>query len=116
MSLAGTYDGKVTIGFNRRLNNLANTVAAAAQAQDEIDSLHAIELGNEPNCKFNSLTNISSQLTMCQFLAAVTLSPRALPGQLQLTTPARYPGKTPCVEIFPHLTSSRPVYFSGLAR
>ncbi|KAJ4251068.1 hypothetical protein NW762_011719 [Fusarium torreyae] len=49
MSLAGTYDGKVTIGFNRRLNNLANTVAAAAKAVDEIGSLHAIELGNEPN-------------------------------------------------------------------
>ncbi|KAH7210505.1 hypothetical protein BKA60DRAFT_464105 [Fusarium oxysporum] len=49
MSLAGTYDGKVTIGFNRRLNNLANTVAAAAKAVDQIGSLHAIELGNEPN-------------------------------------------------------------------
>lgn len=58
MSLAGTYDGKVTIGFNRRLNNLANTVAAAAKAVDQIGSLHAIELGNEPNCTFRFLTDI----------------------------------------------------------
>jgi hypothetical protein len=89
MSLAGTYDGKVTIGFNRRLNNLANTVAAAAKAVDQIGSLHAIELGNEPNCRFRLAPGIYSPLTICQSSAAVTLSPKALPGQLQRTATAK---------------------------
>lgn len=115
MSLAGTYGGKVTIGFNRRLNNLANTVAAAAKAVDQIGSLHAIELGNEPNCKFHRLTK-ASRLTVCQSSAAVTLSPKALPGQLQRTTRAKYPGKTLCAAISPRLTLSQPVCSSGLAR
>jgi hypothetical protein len=53
MSLAGTYGGEVTIGFNRRLNNLPNTVAAAVQAKAKISTLKAIELGNEPNCMFS---------------------------------------------------------------
>jgi len=88
MSLAGTYDGKVTIGFNRRLNNLANTVSAASKAVDQIGSLHAIELGNEPNCKSYSSTNYS-RLTVGQFSAAVILSLKVPPGQLQRTTPAR---------------------------
>ncbi|EXK26113.1 hypothetical protein FOMG_17275 [Fusarium oxysporum f. sp. melonis 26406] len=45
MSLAGTYDGKVTIGFNRRLNNLANTVAAAAKACGNLSASNLISAG-----------------------------------------------------------------------
>ncbi|KAH8883084.1 hypothetical protein GQ53DRAFT_664796 [Thozetella sp. PMI_491] len=48
-SLASKYEGKVTIGLNRRLNNLANTIAAASLAKSTMENLHAIELGNEPN-------------------------------------------------------------------
>lgn len=88
MSLAGTYDGKVTIGFNRRLNNLANTVSAASKAVDQIGSLHAIELGNEPNCKSHPRTNYA-RLTVHKSSAAVTLLPKVLPGQPRRTTPAR---------------------------
>ena len=51
ISLAAQYAGEVTIGFNRRLNNLANTIAAAKLAVSQIKSLYSIELGNEPNCK-----------------------------------------------------------------
>ncbi|KAF7553526.1 hypothetical protein G7Z17_g3530 [Cylindrodendrum hubeiense] len=47
--LAATYGGEVTIGLNRRLNNIANTVAAAKLAKAEMSNLNAIELGNEPN-------------------------------------------------------------------
>ena len=51
IDLANSYPGRVIIGFNRRLNNLANTVAAAKLAYQKIKNLEAIELGNEPNCK-----------------------------------------------------------------
>lgn len=51
ISLAATYGGSVTLGLNRRLNNLPNTVSAAALAYDQIGNLNAIELGNEPNCE-----------------------------------------------------------------
>ncbi|PGH14353.1 hypothetical protein AJ80_05943 [Polytolypa hystricis UAMH7299] len=49
MSLAGSYGGKVTLGLNRRLNNQANTIAAAQVAIQRMNNLYAIELGNEPN-------------------------------------------------------------------
>ncbi|KAI9741047.1 MAG: hypothetical protein M1834_002758 [Cirrosporium novae-zelandiae] len=49
MEIAGTYDGNVTIGFNRRLNNISNSIAAAKVAVEDIPSLFAIELGNEPD-------------------------------------------------------------------
>ncbi|RAL11820.1 glycosyl hydrolase family 79 C-terminal domain-containing protein [Aspergillus homomorphus CBS 101889] len=49
MEIAGAYDGSVTIGFNRRLSNLNNTIAAAQVATSTIKNLYAIELGNEPN-------------------------------------------------------------------
>ncbi|KAF5004573.1 hypothetical protein FDECE_8936 [Fusarium decemcellulare] len=49
ISLAAQYSGKVTLGLNRRLNNLSNTIAAAALAKKEMGNLQAIELGNEPN-------------------------------------------------------------------
>ena len=52
MSLAASYGGQVIVGLNRRLNNQSNTIAAAALAKDTINNLYAIELGNEPNCKF----------------------------------------------------------------
>lgn len=48
--LAATYSGEVIIGLNRRLNNIANTVAAAKIAKSKMSNLDAIELGNEPNC------------------------------------------------------------------
>jgi hypothetical protein len=51
MSLAAEYGGKVTVGLNRRLNDLSNTVDAAILATKTIDNLYAIELGNEPNCR-----------------------------------------------------------------
>ncbi|KAH8680264.1 Six-hairpin glycosidase-like protein [Ilyonectria robusta] len=47
--LAATYGGEVIIGLNRRLNNIANTVAAAKLAKSKMTNLDAIELGNEPN-------------------------------------------------------------------
>lgn len=47
--LAATYTGRVTLGLNRRLNNIANTISAAALAKQKIGTLHAIELGNEPD-------------------------------------------------------------------
>ncbi|KAK2785115.1 hypothetical protein FQN52_008601 [Onygenales sp. PD_12] len=49
MSLAGSYEGPVTLGLNRRLDNIDNTVAAATVAIEEMGNLYAIELGNEPN-------------------------------------------------------------------
>ncbi|KAL1961736.1 hypothetical protein VTN77DRAFT_1098 [Rasamsonia byssochlamydoides] len=49
MDLAGSYDGSVTIGLNRRLNNISNTIEAAKVAVSKIPNLYAIELGNEPN-------------------------------------------------------------------
>ncbi|GAB1313734.1 hypothetical protein MFIFM68171_03944 [Madurella fahalii] len=53
IDLAASYPGRVVIGFNRRLNNLANTIAAARLAYQNMKNLEAIELGNEPNF-FNS--------------------------------------------------------------
>ncbi|KAK2741184.1 hypothetical protein FQN55_008447 [Onygenales sp. PD_40] len=49
MSLAGSYEGPVSLGLNRRLDNIDNTVAAATVAIEEMGNLYAIELGNEPN-------------------------------------------------------------------
>ncbi|KAL4947659.1 hypothetical protein BDW69DRAFT_204185 [Aspergillus filifer] len=49
ISQAAEYEGTVTLGLNRRLNNIENTIGAASLAVDEIDNLLAIELGNEPN-------------------------------------------------------------------
>ncbi|KAF4123599.1 Glycoside hydrolase family 79 [Geosmithia morbida] len=48
ISLAATYEGKVTLGLNRRLNDIDNTIAAAILAKNSITNLQAIELGNEP--------------------------------------------------------------------
>ncbi|KAK4226038.1 beta-glucuronidase [Podospora fimiseda] len=54
IDLANAYPGRLIIGFNRRLNNLANTIAAARLAYQRIKNLEAIELGNEPNFFTNS--------------------------------------------------------------
>ncbi|KAJ9245055.1 CAZyme family GH79 [Paecilomyces variotii] len=49
LQIAGSYDGSVTIGLDRRLNNISNTIAAAKVAVSVIPNLYALELGNEPN-------------------------------------------------------------------
>ncbi|KAL4940004.1 hypothetical protein BDV06DRAFT_230689 [Aspergillus oleicola] len=49
ISQAAEYEGSVTLGLNRRLNNIENTIGAATLAVSEIGNLLAIELGNEPN-------------------------------------------------------------------
>ncbi|KAJ5950919.1 uncharacterized protein N7479_009332 [Penicillium vulpinum] len=54
ISLAATYAGKVTLGLNRRLNDISNTISAALLAKSEMDNLYSIELGNEPNFFVNS--------------------------------------------------------------
>ncbi|KAJ1561134.1 hypothetical protein HK405_004834 [Cladochytrium tenue] len=49
IDLAASYAGDyVTLGLNRRLNQLVNTTAAAAYAVAKMKNLFAIELGNEP--------------------------------------------------------------------
>ncbi|KAL6705692.1 hypothetical protein ACN47E_006481 [Coniothyrium glycines] len=54
MDLASQYPGPVILGLNRRLNNLANTIAAAKVAVNKMMNLNSIELGNEPNFFTNS--------------------------------------------------------------
>ncbi|PWY66795.1 hypothetical protein BO94DRAFT_528486 [Aspergillus sclerotioniger CBS 115572] len=49
MDIAAAYEGTVTLGLNRRLDNVSNTIAAAKIAKSRIANLYAIELGNEPN-------------------------------------------------------------------
>lgn len=71
IDLAATYAGRVTLGLNRRLNNIANTISAAALAKQKIGTLHAIELGNEPDreypvklCSVNRATILVRWLTL----------------------------------------------------
>lgn len=45
-------------GLNRGKDDIANTIAAAKVAKDRMKNLLAIELGNEPECRFS----LSSQL------------------------------------------------------
>ena len=52
MDVAGTLGGPVTFGVNRRLNNQANSIAAAKQAVAKIGTLEAFELGNEPDREY----------------------------------------------------------------
>lgn len=54
MTLAGTYPGSVVVGLNRGKNNIDNTIAAAKVAVSEVKNLLAIELGNEPECKYET--------------------------------------------------------------
>ncbi|KAJ5712399.1 beta-glucuronidase [Penicillium malachiteum] len=48
MEMAADYSGSVTLGLNRRLDNIANTISAAEEAVSVMGNLYAIELGNEP--------------------------------------------------------------------
>jgi len=50
--LAGGLNGPTTVGLNRRLNNLTNVISAAQVASSRISNLDALELGNEPECRF----------------------------------------------------------------
>ncbi|KAI5307316.1 hypothetical protein KEM56_000023 [Ascosphaera pollenicola] len=50
IALASKYDGPVTFGLNRRMNNLSNTIEAARLARSGLSTnFHAFENGNEPN-------------------------------------------------------------------
>ncbi|KAI0036740.1 hypothetical protein K488DRAFT_81734 [Vararia minispora EC-137] len=46
---AGLKGADVTIGLNRQLNNMANSLQAAVQAKNSMTNLYAIEIGNEPD-------------------------------------------------------------------
>ncbi|CDO72786.1 hypothetical protein BN946_scf184994.g39 [Trametes cinnabarina] len=48
-TLAAQFDGEVTLGLNRQLNNQANSLAAGLRAKESMMNLFAIELGNEPD-------------------------------------------------------------------
>jgi hypothetical protein len=52
LTLANTYGGTVVMGLNRGKNRLTNTVDVAKVAVSEMSNLLAIELGNEPECKY----------------------------------------------------------------
>ena len=59
---------EVTIGLNRRLANQSNDLAPGSKAKSTMSNLFAIELGNEPDCKYPSI------IGMCMFLIAPFLS------------------------------------------
>ncbi|TFK53939.1 glycoside hydrolase family 79 protein [Heliocybe sulcata] len=48
-TLASKLKGDVTVGLNRQLNNLTNSLAAAEHANAIMENLYAMELGNEPD-------------------------------------------------------------------
>lgn len=54
-------EGDVTVGLNRRLNNQANTLAAAVQAKKTMANLLSIELGNEPECGLSLSLSLHNQ-------------------------------------------------------
>lgn len=45
-------DSVSPIGLNRGHDNISNTIAAAQVAKSSMTNLLAIELGNEPECRF----------------------------------------------------------------
>lgn len=49
--LASTIPGPVTIGLNRKSNNLPNAILASQEILRQIPGLYALEFGNEPECK-----------------------------------------------------------------
>ena len=51
--LANTYAGNVVVGLNRGHNDITNTIAAAKVVKSSMNNLRAIELGNEPECKYS---------------------------------------------------------------
>lgn len=46
----------ITIGLNRQLNNQANSLQAAKDAQIVINNLYAVEVGNEPDRTLSPLS------------------------------------------------------------
>ncbi|KDQ49544.1 glycoside hydrolase family 79 protein [Jaapia argillacea MUCL 33604] len=48
-SLAAQMKGDVTVGLNRQLNNMSNSLSAALQAEKTMENLLSIEFGNEPD-------------------------------------------------------------------
>lgn len=101
--MAANYGGKVTVGLNRRLDNLPNTIAAATLAYDEMSNLYAIELGNEPNCvtcppfsnrRANHLLQSSRAATRLQMVRV---------GLLPQTTHPRSRGRMPYAGVYPPL-------------
>ncbi|EPQ57604.1 hypothetical protein GLOTRDRAFT_59073 [Gloeophyllum trabeum ATCC 11539] len=48
-TLASQLKGDVTVGLNRQLNNISNSLTAALQAKASMPNLLSIELGNEPD-------------------------------------------------------------------
>lgn len=109
ISLAASYGGEVILGLNRRLNNIANTISAAKLAQNEAANLYAIELGNEPNCKFQSFSLrdrmlIQSHSQFTQAAIPLLAVPR---GLLQRTTPPRSNGRMKSVAICPQPIKSQ---------
>ncbi|KAI8994093.1 hypothetical protein BD414DRAFT_481406 [Trametes punicea] len=48
-TLASQLKGEATLGLNRQLDNLTNSLSAGAGAQRSMRNLFAIELGNEPD-------------------------------------------------------------------
>ncbi|EGF98482.1 family 79 glycoside hydrolase [Melampsora larici-populina 98AG31] len=55
--LASTLPGPVTLGLNCKANNLPNSLLAAQEAVKQIKNIHALELGNEPECKSTPALN-----------------------------------------------------------
>lgn len=49
--LATKLGGEVTVGLNRQLNQVNNTIEAMRAASAHMSNLFAIELGNEPDRK-----------------------------------------------------------------
>ncbi|KAH9820532.1 family 79 glycoside hydrolase [Melampsora americana] len=69
LRLASTLSGPVTLGLNRKANNLSNSLLAAQEAVKQIKNIHALEPGNEPNCKTLSTMNQPSfSLTVHQLI------------------------------------------------
>jgi hypothetical protein len=95
MNLAAELEGAVTIGLNRRLDNIDNTIAAARLAVDTIDNLYAIELGNEPECENPYVSrNIVLKLTYVKSIARLILLRRLGAGRLLSMPPPKYRGKS----------------------
>lgn len=82
MKLAATYAGDVTLGLNRGKNNIDNTIAAAKVAVQEMKNLYAIEVGNEPECKWKlpSLFYCEARLNVGFFLDWSGVQPIAAGG------------------------------------
>lgn len=117
-SLAADYGGKVVIGLNRRLNDQANTIAAAKAAKAAMRNLYSIELGNEPNCKCLTDASVSVLLTgfFHQSLPAVTPSPEERLGTRLPITLLNSVGRRRWAVLSAVQTSSQLVYTLELRR